>query len=145
MSVDLSNAYILDSEVGHFISEEHRHVAELINDYEPTLFLVWIPPDKRAFNEEFPFAILHRPEGHPEYIVRKVRENEVNADLIAWIWMNDQARGGKDVLSRVQAMEDAREAMKLKKQAEQAEANGDLAMSILKGKNYYRHNGRIYR
>jgi hypothetical protein len=59
--------------------------------------------------------------------------------------MNDQARGGKDVLSRVQAMEDAREAMKLKKQAEQAEANGDLAMSILKGKNYYRHNGRIYR
>jgi hypothetical protein len=139
-----ANFYEVEPQTGHFVSAEHRRIAELINEYEPTLFLVWIPPDKRDHNEEYPYAILHRPENLTPYIVRKVKESEMNTDLIAWLWASDKARGGESPLELLQKQEDAREAMKLKRQQEEAAANADFMQSVLKGKNYFRHNGKVY-
>jgi hypothetical protein len=144
MKVVADSAHIYDPEIGHFVSSNHSRVAAIIQDYDPTLFLVWIPPNKREMNEEFPFAIMHRPKGKPSYVVRRVRESEVNAGLIAWLFMNDQARQGKDILGRLEAYEQAMEAMRLKKQMEQREETKDIAASILGGKHWYRHNGIVY-
>lgn len=142
--LDLEAAYILDSEVGHFVSEDHRRVAEIINEWDPTVELLWIPVDQRAHNEEFPFALRHSPPDRPPYIIRKLRESEVNANLIAWLWSNDMGRDPHAVQQRIDALYNAQEALKLKKQMERREADNDLALSILKGKNWYRHNGVVY-
>jgi hypothetical protein len=40
------------------------------------------------------------------------------------------------------ALDNAKKAMQLKKEQEDREQNNDFLLSILKGKNYYRHNGR---
>jgi len=144
--MDLSGAHVLD-DTGHFVSEEHRHVAEIISEYEPTLSVVWIPPDKRSGNEEFPFAILHTPDdGRQPYIVRKVRHAEMNANLIAWLWMNDQAREGKDAYNRLKAIDDALEALKLKKQTDAREEANEIAKTIIASPlNTYKHDGKVYR
>jgi hypothetical protein len=136
--------HIFDPLVGHFVSEEHRRIAEIINDYDSTLNLVWIPPNLREFDEEFPFAIQHSPSNLKSYIVRKLRESDVNPELVAWLWMNDVARNGDAPLQRLKAIEDAREVLRLKANLEASEEANDLASSIIKGKNYYRHNGKVY-
>lgn len=139
--LDLTNAHIFDNEVGHFVSERHRIVAEIIHDYDDSLSLVWIPPDKRSFDEGQPFAILHSPGNQPSYIVRKLSENDVNEHLLAWLWSNDSARNGRDLNGYLSSLNAAKEAMRLKHQQEQREQGADFMLSVLKGKNYYRHNG----
>ena len=53
---------------GQFVSQEHMYIAEIINDYDPTLSLAWIPSDKREPGEQ-PFAVVARPANGLEYVV----------------------------------------------------------------------------
>src|ERR1044071_1228173 len=140
--LNLLDAHIFDNETGHFVSEKHRIVAGIVNDYDANLRLVWIPPEKRSFDEGQPFAILHFPDNATAYILRKLSEGDVNEHLIAWLWSNDNARNGRDLHGYLAALDNAKKAMQLKKEQEDREQNNDFLLSILKGKNYYRHNGR---
>ena len=142
--LNIADAHTFDSEVGHFVSENHRIIATIIKEYDPTLELVWIPPDKRAFNDEYPFALTHKPGIQPPYIVRKLKEHEVNAQLIAYLWTNDLARDAADVKRTIEALENAEKAIQMRKTMEAREEANDLAVSILGGKNYYKHNGKKY-
>lgn len=137
-------AHVYDSEIGHFVSETHRIVAQIIQEYEPKLFLTWIPPEDRGFDDTQPFALIHTPGDRPSYIVRKMRPEEVNADLIAWLWANDQARNGVDLHGYLKAREDAQKAIKMKQQREQMDEAGDFMYHVIKGKNWYRHNGKVF-
>lgn len=136
--------YELSSEIGHFISQEHKHIAQLIKEYDERCDLVFIPLTQRALDETFPFAIIHTPENKPAYIIRKVREQDMNAELIAWLHMSDGTKNMRDL----NAWQDAQDlAKKRLEDAAVAEANAekaDLAESIIKGKNWYRHNGKVY-
>lgn len=142
--MDLTNARIFDSELGHFVSEEHRRIAEVINEYEPTLSLVWIPPDKRSFDDTHPFAILHSPSNRQPYIVRKLSEQQINSDLVAWLWSNDQARNGRDLNAYLDAQQAAEKALQMKRSMEIREEANDVALHIVKGKNWYKHNGKVF-
>jgi hypothetical protein len=141
--MDTRNAYLLDSQSGHFVSGEHQRIAEIINDYDSEMTLVWIPPENRNLNEEFPFAIMHTmPDGHT-YVVRKVREREVNEELVAWLWTNDLAKQGVTKISLyLESLENAKKAVKLKREIEEAKQRKDFWTSVLEGPNYYRHNGK---
>jgi hypothetical protein len=144
MTMNLLDAHIFDSEVGHFVSETHRLVAEVIRDYEPTLQLVWIPPEKRSFDDNQPFALLHSPIGQTPYIVRKMRPEEVNVDLIAWLWSNDQARNARDLHGYLKARDDAEKAIMIKRHREQMDEANDVATHIIGGKNWYKHGGKVF-
>jgi len=135
--------YLLD-ETGKFVSQEHRRVAELVAEYDPSLSLVWIPPEKRDHDEQFPFAVLHSPEGQKPYIVRKVQMQDMNETLIAGLWMNDQARNKRDLPSWLEAQEFAQKEMKRKRSEEQLAEFSDFATSVLRGKNWYKHDGKVY-
>lgn len=138
----MDNIPIFDAESGYFISAEHQRIAELINDYDPNLFLVWVPPSDRNSETSHPFGIIHRtPNG--DYWVRKVKESELNAELIAWLWTNDNERN--NTLAYLEKIEQANEALKLKKQMEELEAQKDIALTILKSPLHtFRHNGKVY-
>jgi len=138
-----TNSFILDSRSGYFISEKHRQIAEIIKDYDPTLELAWIPPDKRSATA-LPFALVHRPVGKESYIVRKLRDDEVDERLLAWIWSNDTERNNP--LLMLEKWETAKEAVRLKQQIEEAEERTDIATAILKSPlNAYKHNGKVYK
>jgi len=138
-STDL-NAYIYDADSGYFISEEHRRIAEIINDYNPDLYLTWIPPDKRDLDETEPFAIIHMAPGKPQYVVRRCKDSEVDVRLLQWLWSNDTTK--HDVLSQLEAFEAAQRALKLKEQLEKEEAANDVASAIVRSPlNTFRHNG----
>ena len=128
---------------GHVLSQDHQRVAEVIQDYDPDLFLAWVPPENRALDEEFPYALIHTTFGR-QYVVRKLRTEDVNHSLIAWLWMNDNARNGTDLANKLEAEENARRAVELKAREEELEMKRDFAKSVLSGKNYYRHDGVLY-
>lgn len=140
---DFEGAMIYDSVSGELISRSMNRIQEIIQDYNPDLRLVWIPyKDRTAFDRE-PFALIHSPVGAPEYIVMFLREDEINESLLARIWNNDNAHG--NVLSKLEAQEAARKAIKLKKEMEEAEIAKELVGSIVRSPlNTYRHNGVKY-
>ncbi len=136
---------IWNEEVGAFLSEDHRRFAEIINDYEPTLFLVFIPPAKRDPEDKHPYAIVHMPEGQEAYPVMILSETEMENPqaILARLFLNDREKG--DPAANLAAMEIAAKAMRLHKQAEEEEAQRDLAASVLRSPLHtYRHNGKIY-
>lgn len=142
--IDMRDGYLLDSQSGHFISQEHRRVAEVIQDWNPDIYVVWIPPEDRAANEEFPYALMHSPPDRPAYIIKKIRESELNERLIAWLWANDTTR--TNPLANLEKEEAAaREALRLKREMESAAAQ-DFALSVLQSPlNIYRHGNATYR
>ena len=135
--------YLL-TETGKFVSQEHTRVAELVKEYDSTLDLVWIPPEKRDFDEQFPFAILHSPPNREPYIVRKVQACDMNETLIATLYMNDGSKNNRSLNSWLDAQEFARQAMEKKIRDEQNAAQMDFANSVISGKNWYRHTGKVY-
>lgn len=138
MDIDFGLAHV-PAEGGYMVSERHARIAEIIQDYDPTLELAWIPPADRAPGDK-PFAVVHRPGNQPAYVV--CYSDDPDERLLARIFNHDN--GKRDVLSEMEAHNAALEAMRLKAQMEQQEENNDLAASILRGKNYYRHNGILY-
>lgn len=141
--VNKIDTHVWNEEAQCFTSEHHRRIAEIIQDYDDTLFLAWVPPQLRAMDEEHPFAIIHQPPGKGQYVVRKLKESEVNEQLLAWLWSNDTTK--TNVLDRLDALDNAREALRLKEQLEIDEANKEFAETILKSpKHTFKHNGRTY-
>ncbi len=125
---------------GHFVSQNHLHIAEIINDYDPTLSLAWIPSDKREPGEA-PFAVVHRPLGGPEYVV--FYADNCDERILERIWSNDSTK--HNVLTNLEAHNAALEALKLKKELEAAEERKDVVESIIKSpKNTYIHDGVKY-
>ena len=119
-----------NEESGHFLSAEHQRVAQIINDWEPTLSLVWIPPENRQVGEPFPFAILHSPVGETPYIVRRVKESEVDHRLIAWLWNSDKKN--VNILDKIEKEEQAKRAIQLLEEEEASAQAKELAAFAVK-------------
>ncbi len=129
------------AEGGHFVSEKHAQIAEIIQDYDPTLELAWVPPDKRQPGDA-PFAVVHRPLGSPAYVV--CYSDNPDERLLARIFGMDLAK--TDVLGHVEAEQAAYKALQMKKQMEEMEEAHELAASILRSpKSTYKHNGVTFR
>ena len=125
---------------GQFVSQEHLHIAEIIQDYEPTLSLAWIPADKRAPGEQ-PFAVVHRPLGGPEYVV--FYADQCDHRILTRLFSMDSEKN--NVLGNLEANNAALEILKQKKQMEDMQEAAELRESILKSpQSKYKHNGVVY-
>jgi hypothetical protein len=124
---------------GRWVSEAHARIAEIIQDYDDTLELAWIPPDKRVDPRDPPFAVICRPRNNkPPYIVFK--SDTCDESLLARLFASDNKDG--NVLRNIEAQEAAREAVRLKKLMDEEEFRKDFVASIAKSHlNSYKHNG----
>lgn len=139
----LIDSHIWNEEHNCFVSDSHRRVAEIINDYDSELFLAFVPPQLRELDEQYPFALIHSPQGKPQYVVWKLKESEINEQLLARIWSSDNLK--HDVLGRIEALDAARHAMKLHAEMEAREEANEIGASILKSPLHtYKHNGKKY-
>ena len=121
---------IFDPNSGRVLSAEASRIAQVIRDYEPTLELAWIPPENRELNEQYPYAVIHRPENAPPYVVMRIRETELDHRIIAKLWSADGKNG--NVLSNIEAEEAARRAIELLKKEEEMEEAREKAAWMVK-------------
>jgi hypothetical protein len=126
---------------GRWVSESHERIARIIKDYDPTLSLAYIPPDKREPGD-VPFAVIHEPMGKPAYIV--FTAETCDERILERLWAADTVKQG-DILTNLDAHNAAVEAVKLKKKMDEQENRLDFVESVIKSPlNTYKHNGVKY-
>jgi len=142
--MNLAEMFALDSTVvtddGRWVSEHHERIARIIKDYEPTLELAYIPPDKREPGD-VPFAVIHRPVDKPAYIV--LTADVCDERILEQLFIADNKQG--DALSRLDAHNASLEAIKMKEQLDREEEQQEITESIIKSPlNTYKHDGVTY-
>lgn len=78
-----SAQHIVDPESGQWINASVHRIAELINDFDPTLRVVWIRPEDRDATDTKPYGIAQIREGHEPYVFVTLEEEEMNHTLLA--------------------------------------------------------------
>lgn len=95
---------IYDPEMGEFISDVHVHLAAIIHDYKPTLWLVHIPK-KAQTGFEKPWAIIERDPRFDEHVIRYLSDEEMRNPraILAWLFAGDQDKqGAQAILERLE-------------------------------------------
>ena len=138
-------SYIEFDKIDGLYSGEHRRVAEIISDLFPTVRLIRVDSLHPAFNPEQPFALIDEPHMLPPYVIRYMRESEVDARLVAWLVDNNMHNKDSKV-NKLRILEMAEAAMKAKRELEWMEEKKDMMKSVMSSrKNEYRHDGKVLR
>jgi hypothetical protein len=138
-------SYIEFDRIDGLYSGEHRRVAEIISDLFPTVRLIRVDSLHPAYNPEQPFALVDEPHMLPPYVIRYMRESEVDARLVAWLVDNNMHDADSKV-NKLRVLEMAEAAMKAKRELEWMEEKKDMMKSVMgSNKNEYRHNGKVIR
>lgn len=128
------------TETGHWVNEKFAHIAEIIQDYDPTMYLAWIPPEHRTDNTP-PYAVIHHPDGLAPYKMFHLQENELDHRVIARICRGDLTK--MNVLDQIEAEEAARQILEAKQAMEREEERLDIVKSIVRSPLHtYKHNGK---
>ena len=143
------SAQVYNSDLGEFISEKHAHFAQILQDYKPTLSLVYTPKKDRDATDTKPWAILDSPANLAPHIIRYLSDAEMEnpAEILAWIFEGDlDKHRPNDVFARMEAKRAAEELMKLKQQEDELADQLELIeFAARTHKNTWKHNGRTYR
>ena len=136
-----------------FVSEDDMLFAQILKDLKPTYNLVYIPLKDRTTPEEKqkPWAILDKPDNLPEYVVRYMSEEEMKTPhkIIAWLFEGDVVRhGAENVLKRIEAEENAKKLMDLKRQEDELEDRIEYGAFLMSGGrnklHTVKHNGKKF-
>jgi hypothetical protein len=136
-------SYIEFDKIDGLYSGDHRRVAEVIGDLFPTVRLIRVDALHPAYNPEMPFALVDEPHMLPPYVIRYMRESEVDQRLVAWLVENNMHDPNSKV-NRLKILEMAEAAMKAKRELEWMGEKKDIMKSIMKSKKHeYRHDGKV--
>ena len=120
---------------GHFVSQKQVRINEILQDYDSTLQLQWIPPSERS-TEDLAFRIVAHPPGRAPYAV--CFGPDADERLLAKVFEADQ-RNSPQKLSYIENYEKALELTRAKEAEEQREQDHEMAASLLRNqKSYYR-------
>lgn len=130
----------LPDEDGHFVSENQRRTAQIIQDRYPHLQLQWIPAGQRS-DKDYPFRVVDCSPGSPPYVV--CFAYECDERLLARVIAADTTRN--DVINVLDAHNAAIEAMQEQARHDANMQAHELAFSILRSKKiHYKHGGIDY-
>lgn len=145
--VDLKGATALVSSPladGRWINERVSRIVEIIQDYDSTIEVQWIPEDQRLRTDPAFRLIEHRPDGRKFIMFYVNNELEFDERVLARVIDSDQARNPLSLA----AMDKKNTALKLiaaKEKMDELEDKHDLAAHIWKsGRARYRHDGVVY-
>jgi len=146
------NAQVYSSEVGEFISSKHQRLAEIINDYNPSFFLEFVPKNQRDATDSKPFRIVSRAENRPPHVIRYLSAPEMDNPqaILEWMFEGDVTKHRPDdIFNRMETKRIAAEVWAQKQEDDEHEARRDLLEQVIQGgrdhKNYFRHNGVTYK
>lgn len=136
-----STTQVYDPNSGTWVSREFQQIAEIINDYDPTLFLVYIPEADRTVTDVKPFAVVHAQADGMHYPFMFLDESQINVTLLADVMA---ARDG-DPNGRLDRMEAAKELVEKKKWLDSLEEANELAHWFLKTPLHtVKHAGKVH-
>lgn len=129
---------------GRWISDRVSRIVEIINDYDPSIVVEWVPPDQRQLGDPA-FRLMEVRDDNKRFVMFYVQtEAEFNESVLERIFQSDAAKNGFS-LSTIDAKNDALKAIKLKAQMEELDEANDLAATILKSPLHkFRHNGMVF-
>lgn len=127
--MDLTNHLVYDRDSGSFISSKLQRLAEIIQDYDPSLELRWIPPNMRTSEDSKPYVIIHNLGNGRSYSVMHFDDLTEPEQVLARIFEGDNRQG--NVLASVEANNAAIEAFRLKERMDQAEEAKDMTAFLL--------------
>lgn len=123
------------------VNETHHRVDRLLKGYDPYLELQFIPPGSRGTLDTKPWRVVHRPPNGQDYII--CYADDADERLLARIIRADNAQ--KNVLTEMDALNKAREAIKRAEEQDAMRESHALAASIFRSPKYhYKHNGVDY-
>jgi hypothetical protein len=126
-------------------SDFHRRIASVIRDIFPTVRLIKLDMLHPSFSPERPYALIDEPNLAPAYVIKTMRESEVDERLIAFLVENNLHNSNSKV-NRLGILEMAQKAVEAKAELEWMEERKDVMTSIMKSKkNEYRHDGKVLR
>lgn len=130
----------LPTEDGRWVNENFMRLAELINEYDQTLELRWIPPDKRSRDDKKPYMIVDTRTNQPVLFASEL-DNPV--EILARLFESDNKNG--NVLDRMEAHNRAIEVFKKKQRMEEIEEALEEAAFLFKSPlNFVTMNGKKY-
>lgn len=134
---------MVPTDEGRWVSDKFARIAEIIQEYDPRMRLVWIPDEHRKENDSTPpYAVVYTNAEGAEHIIFTINQGELDERVLARLFRGDT--GKHDVLGIIESEEKAREVLKLKEEMERAEARQDFIKTVVgSGKHSFRHNGRI--
>lgn len=142
----LGSAGIYSTEHGEVLDGNAMRVAQILNDYDPTFHLEFIPERDRA--GEAPYRVVTNSPRFGKSVVRYITAAEMQRpqDILVAIWKGDQRFHSADSILRDMELQDkAARLLQLKRQEEQAlEAEEIVAFHLSggrEGKHYLKYNG----
>lgn len=129
------------SEIDNWVSAEFQRLAEIVNDYDPYLFLEEIPAHVRETinDKKLCFRIV---DDRTKSVVLYADSLSNPKDILTRLWSMDSDKG--NVLNRLDAANAAEQALQLKQRMDEQEALKDLTAFIIKNtKSRWHHEGRI--
>lgn len=137
-------AQVWNSDLGEFINEDHRRFAEILHDLKPTYSLEYIPIAARETEQDRakPWRIVDSPDNLAPYVVRYLSETEMlnPQAILSWLLAGDIVRhGAASVLQRIEAEENARRLMDLKRQEDEMADRIEYAAFLTSGGREKKH------
>lgn len=125
---------------GQWVSEKFERLASLIQDYDPNLQLMWIPPDKRTREDKEPYVIV---DTRINQVVLHAKEQEEPHLILARLWGIDNKH--HNVLDKIEIQEKAKKALDMKAWMDKQEEAADLAYFFKQSPLHtIRHNGKKF-
>jgi hypothetical protein len=123
---------------GHFVSQKQIRINEILQDYDSTLQLQYIPADKRS-SQDLAFRVVCFPPGRSPYLV--CTSEEADERLLAKVFEADQANS-LNKLSYIDNYNNALELTRAKEAEESRMEAHSMAQSVIRNtKSSYRHGG----
>jgi len=123
-----------DASVGAYTAEE-ANMADLINDFDDTLFLEVVPQGQRdIYTSLKPYRIVQRHPNFPEYTVMEIGATELDHRVLASLFNAREAAEGKvgTLADRLENEEAAAEIVRLKARNEEREELRDKARFLMR-------------
>lgn len=146
------DAPFYSTEFGAFLPSKAARLQEILQDYNPYISLVFIPPSQRTDTDTHPFAMLDSSPWREPYIIRHISEDEIERPetLLAWLFEGDLAKHSVvSIMQRQRIAEDAAKLLDLKRQEDDRLERQELAAALVSGgrdkKHFFKHNGKTFR
>lgn len=122
---------IVATEEGQFVSQKWMFLAEMLQDYNPSLELRWIPPEKREVEDrDKPYMVVHQDRQGRNYIVLYASETDQPEDVMTRIIQADMKHG--NVLDRMEIRNNVQRLFELRKREEELAEQEEFAAWLVK-------------
>lgn len=124
------------------LDDHCRHIAEIIAEFDPDLFIVKLEPNHPWYTDQKPFALVHQPPMREQRIVQVLMHAQIDERLIAGLLT--QSEFTRNPLEDWEAWEKAQEISRLKRQQDERAQRVDRFVTVhrtLDHNHFAKHRG----